>query len=201
MKIADILKITPEDANKMSTQELYDAVWDLSRSVNKMRSGLIREGLDTLSLQRLEKKGGRLSVMELDSEGKSTGVVKTRNELLSELMRGLRFYRADDSSISKQKKIMKSIERRYHKKFDNIQQYADFWTAVRKIHEIAGTIAGTFESDTEVNVALEMDDYKNINYSDITTELKELYRETLDKREETYQRLTKSSSRMFSANK
>lgn len=200
MKIADILKITPDDANKMSTQELYDAVWDLSRSVNKMRSGLIRVNMDPLSLQRLERTGGRLSVMELDSEGKSTGVVKTRNELLSELMRGLRFYRADDSSISKQKKIMKSIEQRYHKKFDNIQQYAYFWEAVRKIHEIAGTIAGTFESDTEVNVALEMD-YKNINYSDVTTRLKQLYRETLDKREEAYQRLTKSPSRMFSANK
>lgn len=199
MKIADILKITPEDANKMSTQELYDAVWDLSRSVNKMRSGLIREGMDPLSLQRLEKTGGRLSVMELDSEGKSTGVVKTRNKLLSELMRGLRFYRADDSSLTKQKAIMKAVGKDLKTTFDSLQQFSNFWESVRKIHEIA-QLKTYYESEEEITYT-SLIDYENIDIDRITYELDQLYQRKLGSYNMLSSDLEKKASRMFSANK
>lgn len=199
MKIADILKITPEDANKMSTQELYDAVWDLSRSVNKMRSGLIREGLDALSLQRLEKTGGRLSVMELDSEGKSTGVVKTRNKLLSELMRGLRFYRADDSSLTKQKAIMKAVGKDLKTTFDSLQQFSNFWESVRKIHEIA-QLKTYYESEEEITYT-SLIDYENLDIDRITYELDQLYQRKLGSYNMLSSDLEKKASRMFSANK
>lgn len=199
MKIADILKITPEDANKMNTQELYDAVWDLSRSVNKMRSGLIREGMDPLSLQRLEKTGGRLSVMELDSEGKSTGVVKTRNKLLSELMRGLRFYRADDSSLTKQKAIMKAVGKDLKTTFDSLQQFSNFWESVRKIHEIA-QLKTYYESEEEITYT-SLIDYENIDIDRITYELDQLYQRKLGSYNMLSSDLEKKASRMFSANK
>lgn len=200
MKMTDILKITPDDANKMSTQELYDAVWDLSRAVNKMRSGLIRAGMEPVSLQTLERKGGRLSVMQLDSQGKSTGVPKNRNELYKELMRGLQFYKAADSSVTKQKAIMKDIEKRYNTKFSSLKEYSDFWAAVRKIDEIASTTGSYMESDDEVSVALDMDNFDSVNISEITDKITKIYRSKLDEKENKMRELKRHRSKMFSGN-
>lgn len=198
--MVDILKITPDEANKMTTQELYDAVWDLSRAVNKMRAGLLKAGIEPVSLQALERKGGRLSVMQLDPNGKSTGVPKNRNELYRELMRGLQFYKASDSSVTKQKAIMKDIEKRYHTKFASLKEYSDFWTAVRKIDEIASTTGSYMESDDVVSVALDMDDFDSINISEITDRLRNIYRSKLDEKETRMRELTQRRSKMFSGN-
>lgn len=199
MKMTDILKITPDEANKMSTQELYDAVWDLSRAVNKMRSGLIRAGMEPVSLKALERKGGRLSVMQLDSQGKSTGVPKNRNELIRELMRGLQFYKAGDSSVTKQKAIMKDIEKRYNTKFSSLKEYSDFWAAVRKIGEIAESTS-RIESDDVVSLALEMDNYDSVNISEITDKITKIYKSNLDEKERKMRELKLHRSKMFSGN-
>lgn len=199
MKMTDILKITPDEANKMSNQELYDAVWDLSRAVNKMRSGLIRAGMEPVSLKALERKGGRLSVMQLDSQGKSTGVPKNRNELIRELMRGLQFYKAGDSSVTKQKAIMKYIEKRYNTKFSSLKEYSDFWSAVRKIGEIAES-PSRIESDDVVSLALEMDNYDSVNISEITDKITKIYKSNLDEKERKMRELKQRRSKMFSGN-
>ena len=199
MKMTDILKITPDEADKMSTQELYDAVWDLSRAVNKMRSGLIRAGMEPVSLKTLERKGGRLSVMQLDSQGKSTGVPKNRNELIRELMRGLQFYKAGDSSVTKQKAIMKDIEKRYNTKFSSLKEYSDFWSAVRKIGEIADS-PSRIESDDVVSIALEMDNYDSVNISEITDKITKIYKSNLDEKERKMRELKQHRSKMFSGN-
>lgn len=219
MKIDDILKITPEEAKKMTTKELYDVVWDLSRSVNKMRANLIKNDFKPLSLIGLENEGykgvgmlrahtyddpvlespGRMSVMKLDVHGKSTGVPKTRNELLHEFTRGINFYTSSDSSISKQKTLMKEFEKTHNIKFKNVYEYRDFWRAVDKARTIAATEAIEYDYNQAIDSAIEtLTENKVISASDIIETLNKIQREEFEKREAKIRMYTdKGTSALF----
>lgn len=172
MKIQQIMAISPEKAKNMSTDELYVAVLDLSRSVNKMYNNMKNSPFaNVLSVQRLERTGGRLSVMQTDSQGKSTGVPKTRNQLLHELSRGQRYYRSGDSSMTKMNRNIKTTEAQFKSKygqnfkFKNPQQFTDFWRAFNRAAETMRLESSLlYDSDQIIESMFEMSVY-NQNFN------------------------------------
>lgn len=179
MRISDIMAISPQEANNMTTDELYIAVLDLSRSVNKMYNNLRSSDFSNVSsVQRLERTGGRLSVMQTDSTGQSTGVEKTRNELLHELRRGQQFYKSGDSSVSKMRANMKATASRLSNltnskiRFKSDKEFTDFWHAVNRVMEMSNLVNGAILSSDQVQETVinmgQSERYDKINIETVT---------------------------------
>lgn len=152
VKLSDVVNKTPDQMRNMTRDELFLSVLALSRSVNRAYNDMLRSPYaDVSSVRALERTGGRLSVMEQDASGKSTGVVKDRNQLLHELKRGLRYYKSQTSSVSKMNQIMRTTEQRLSTqfgrkvKFESLykdgqritpqERFADFWSLFDRLME------------------------------------------------------------------
>lgn len=219
MKFSEAISVTMEQANKMSTSELREVVEALAPVINNTRNALISHGLHPASLEGFENKGfanndfirdtsidpfkqspGRMSINKLDSRGKSTGVPKNRNELLKEVSRGLRFYNASDSSVGKQRKIMRDVEKQYNTKFKSLKQYSDFWNAVRRVADIANTSAVGFESEEIIEETIDIGINPDIDIDEITERLKKAYETKINAMTTVRDMYMQGSSGMFSGN-
>ena len=219
MKFSDAIQVTMSQANKMSTSELREVVEALAPVINNTRNALISHGLHPSSLEGFENKGfanndfirdtsidpykqspGRMSINKLDSRGKSTGVPKNREELLKEVSRGLRFYNASDSSVGKQRKIMRDVEKQYNTKFKSLKQYSDFWNAVRRVAEIANMSAIGFESEEIIEEVIDMNISPDTDIDDIMEFLRNAYETKMDAMTAAKNKYMQGASGMFSGN-
>lgn len=220
MKFSEAINVTMEQANKMSTSELREVVAALAPVINNTRNALISHGLNPSSLEGFENKGfsnngyirdrsvdpfkqspGRMSINKLDARGKSTGVPKNRNELLNEVSRGLHFYNASDSSVGKQRKIMRDVEKKYNTKFKNMKQYSDFWNMVRRVGEVANMSAVGFESEEIIEEAIDIGVNPDISFEDIMDRLRRAYETKMDAMTAAKNMYMQGSSGIFSGNK
>lgn len=219
MKFSEAINVTMEQANKMSTSELREVVAALAPVINNTRNALISHGLHPSSLEGFENKGfanndfirdtsvdpykqspGRMSINKLDSRGKSTGVPKNREELLKEVSRGLRFYNASDSSVGKQRKIMRDVEKQYNTKFKSLKQYSDFWNTVRRVAEIANMSAKGFESEEIIEEVIDMNISSDADMNDIIELLNKAYETKMDAMTAARDMYMQGASGMFSGN-
>lgn len=219
MKFSEAINVTMEQANKMSTSELREVVSALAPVINNTRNALISNKLYPMSLQGFENQGfkvngfvrdtnqdpakrsaGRMSINKLDPLGRSTGVPKNRNELLKEVSRGLRFYNAEDSSLGKQKKIMRNVGKQYNIKFKSLKQYSDFWNAVRRVADIANTSAVGFESEEIIEEVIDMNISPDTDVDDIMELLNKAYETKMDAMTAAKNMYMQGSSGMFSGN-
>lgn len=219
MKFSEAIQVTMSQANKMSTSELREVVEALAPVINNTRNALISHGLHPASLEGFENKGfanngfirdwnvdpfkqspGRMSINKLDARGKSTGVPKNRNELLNEVSRGLHFYNAYDSSVGKQKKIMRDVEKQYGIKFYTLKRYSDFWGLVRKLAMIANQRAIGVESEEIIEeIFLEKVD-ADISYEEAYDLLRRAYETKMDTMTAERNKYMQGASGMFSGN-
>lgn len=220
MKFSEAIQVTMEQANKMSTSELREVVSALAPVINNTRNALISNKLYPMSLQGFENQGfkangfkrdtnqdpakrsaGRMSINKLDPLGRSTGVPKNRNELLKEVSRGLRFYNAEDSSLGKQRKIMKEVGKIYNIRFNSLRTYSEFWNEVRRVDSLANKNAVGFESEEIIeetvihNVKSTLDDEKIVDF------LKEAYETKLKNMRLVRDSYSQGASGIFSGNK
>lgn len=219
MKFSEAINVTMEQANKMSTSELREVVSALAPVINNTRNALISHGLHPASLEGFENKGfrnngfirdwnvdpfkqspGRMSINKLDSRGKSTGVPKNRDELLKEVSRGLRFYNASDSSVGKQRKVMRDVEKQYNTKFKSLKQYSDFWNTVRRVTDIANMSAIGFESEEIIEEVIDMNISPDADIDDITKFLRNAYETKMDAMSRVKDMYMQGSSGIFSGN-
>ena len=220
MKFSEAINVTMEQANKMSTSELREVVAALAPVINNTRNALISNKLYPMSLQGFENQGfkvngfvrdtnqdpakrsaGRMSINKLDPLGRSTGVPKNRNELLKEVSRGLRFYNAEDSSLGKQKKIMRDVGKQYNIKFKSLKQYSDFWNAVRRVADIANMSSVGFESEEIIEETIDIGINPDIDIDEITERLKNAYETKINSMTTARDMYMQGASGMFSGNK
>lgn len=220
MKFSEAINVTMSQANKMSTSELREVVEALAPVINNTRNALISHRLHPASLERFENKGfrnngfirysnvdpfkqspGRMSINKLDYRGKSTGVPKNRNELLEEVSRGLRFYNASDSSVGKQKKLMRNVEKQYGIKFYTLKRYSDFWGLVRELAMIANQRAIGVESEEIIEEIFVEKVDTGISYEEAYDLLRRAYESKMyDWEMKKYNMFNEGPSGMFSGN-
>lgn len=129
----NLLKLSPIDVNKMTEQELRQAVSVLASAANKRLKRLANKPMGTSSpaYQSAQKRA------YIGSAGGKFGTAgKNRNQLLNEFKSAKNFLEAKTSSVTGWTKYRSDVAKKIGGSFSSEEQEKEFWKNYRKLDEL-----------------------------------------------------------------
>ena len=137
MNINEISNLRLSQMNKMTDDELVEAVKTIGRYVNRSYNNIKYSGFkESTDTRKLDKSGGKITSIY------DTNQVKSRDDLKKEIQRAQVYVQGSGSTLTKLRAQKHTVEQRLnpdHKKgmkFKNDAQYKLFWEVYNKVEEL-----------------------------------------------------------------
>lgn len=139
----ELLQLTHVDVSKMCRSELAKVVTQISSTANKRIARLesTEIGRESPAYKKAIKTGGTF-----------TARGKTQGQLQGEFARLQDFFKKQTSSVKGWKEVRTRREEITGKKFDNLYDEKNFWSAYRRLEESHGDIIRQYGSENAIKM-------------------------------------------------